>query len=90
MAGYKLELSVEMPDDTFSDYLSEMFPDQKSVHFLKTLYAIDYLNLEIATAWTKTFLVWRQEKIRLNRVKWLSQYPWVTKQRMQEKEVDNN
>jgi len=87
MAGYKLEFSVEMPDDTFSDYISEMYPEQKSVHFLKTLYAIDNVNLEIATAWTNSFKEWKQEKIRLNRVKWLSQYPWVTKQRMQEKEV---
>ena len=90
MAGYKLELSIEMADDTFCDYISEMFPDQKSVHFLKTLYAIDNLNLEIANAWVASFKTWKQEKIRMNRVKWLSQYPWVTKERMETKEAENN
>jgi hypothetical protein len=91
MAGYKLELSIEMHDDTFCDYMAEMFPEQKSVHFLKTLYCMGSLNPETVNTWANiSFKQWRQEKIRINRVKWLSQYPWVTKDRMQEREVENN
>ena len=90
LAGYKLELSIDMPDDTFCDYISELFPIQKSVRVLKTLYAIDDLDLNIATAWTHTFKVWKQERILANRVKWLSQYPWVTKDRMELTAVEKN
>jgi len=90
LAGYNLELSIEMPDDTFCDYISEMFPVQLPVHFLKTLYAIDEFNLGVVNTWAVNFKSWKQEKIRLNRVKWLESYPWVTKSRMQEKSVENN
>ena len=90
LAGYKLELSIDMPDDTFCDYISELFPNQKSVHVLRTLYAIEDLNVEIAKAWTHTFKAWKQEKILANRVKWLSQYPWVTKDRMEQTAVEKN
>jgi len=90
LAGYQLELSIEMPDDTFTDYISELFPEQKSVSFLKTLYSIENLDLDLAKAWAVAFKVWKQEKIRLNRVKWLESYPWVTKSRMQETSIENN
>jgi hypothetical protein len=90
LAGYKLELSINMPDDTFCDYISQLFPQQKQVPVLKTLYAINDINLEIATAWAHTFKVWKQERILANRVKWLSQYPWVTKDRMELTAVEKN
>ena len=90
LAGYQLELSIEMPDDTFCDYIAEMFPNQQPVHFLKTLYAIGNLNLDIVNTWATNFKQWKQEKIRLNRVKWLEQYPWVMKERMQQITVEKN
>ena len=89
LAGYKLELSIEMSDATFCDYMAELFPTQKSVHFLKTMYAMPALNQELANTWAAEFKNWKQEKIRLNRVKWLESYPWVMKATAQQITADN-
>ena len=90
LAGYKLELSIEMPDDAFCDYIAELFPNQRYVRVLKTLYAMGEINLDLVHAWAYTFKIWKQEKIRLNRAKWLESYPWVTKERMEQTTVEKN
>ena len=77
LEGYTLSLSVEMPDGAFVDYISELYPDQLEIRGLKKLYLIENLNLEQANQLAKDFPAWKQEKIRLHRVKWLEQFPWV-------------
>jgi hypothetical protein len=77
LAGYTLALSVEVSDASFCDYLSEIFTTQLEVKFLKKLYLIENFNKEQAQKWVLDFKNWKQEKIRMNRVKWLEQYPWV-------------
>ncbi len=77
LTGYSLVLSVEMPDAAFTDYLSELYPEQLEVRNLKKLYHIENLTLELASQLAKDFPAWKQEKIRLHRVKWLEQFPWV-------------
>jgi hypothetical protein len=77
ISEYKLALSVEMPDAAFVDYISELFTDQLDVRVLKKVYRIDDLNLKQANQLAESFPAWKQEKIRLHRVKWLEQFPWV-------------
>ena len=77
LEGYILTLSIEMPDVEFCDYISELFPEQLSLRNLKNLYHIKNLDIEMATKLATDFKAWKQEKIRLHRVKWLEQYPWV-------------
>jgi hypothetical protein len=77
LAAYTLALSVEMPDAAFTDYLSELFPGQLEIRGLKKLYHIENLDQKKAVQLATGFPAWKQEKIRLHRVKWLEQFPWV-------------
>jgi hypothetical protein len=77
LAGYTLALSIEMPDATFVDYISEFFHEQMQLRNVKNLYHIKNLTLDSANQLAADFPVWKQEKIRLHRVKWLEQFPWV-------------
>ncbi len=77
LEGYSLALSIEMPDATFCDYISELFPEQLSLRNLKMLYHIEDLTQQKANELAENFRTWKQEKIRLHRAKWLEQYPWV-------------
>lgn len=76
LEGSKLALSVEMPDAAFCDYLAELFKEQLEVRQMKKLYHIKNLDLTLANKLAADFPAWKQEKIRLHRVKWLQQYPW--------------
>ena len=78
LEGYTLALSIEMFDSEFCDYISELCPEQLALRNVKRLYRIKNLTLEMAQKLATDFKAWKQEKIRLNRVKWLEQYPWVT------------
>jgi hypothetical protein len=75
LAGYNLAFSIEMPDTEFSEYMAEVYPEQIDVPFLKVLCLIE--DVSDPQKWVTGFKQWKQEKIRLNRVKWLEQYPWV-------------
>ncbi len=77
LAGYTLAFSIEMSDTTFCEYIAELFPEQLHVIFLKRLYLIEGLNQENVHKLSHDFAVWNLEKIRLSRVKWLQQYPWL-------------
>lgn len=77
ISDYNLALSVEMPDGAFADYISELYPDQIEVRILKKLYHIENLDPKLAKHLAESFPAWKQEKIRLHRVKWLEQFPWV-------------
>lgn len=77
LAGYTLVHSVEMPDATFCDYIAGLFPDHLNVSFLKKLYKIENLSQDKVFQLAHDFKTWKQESIRINRVKWLQQYPWL-------------
>ena len=77
LAGYTLAFSVEMPDATFCDYITELYPEQLHVSFLKRLFKIEGLTDDKVHQLATDFRTWKQESIRLNRVKWLQQYPWL-------------
>jgi hypothetical protein len=77
LAGYTLAFSIEMHDATFCDYIAELYPEHLNVSFLKRLYLINGLTETGTQKLAHDFIAWNQEKTRLNRVKWLQQYPWL-------------
>ena len=75
LAGFTLAFSFEMSDTGFRDYMLEVYTDHVEVNFLKKMCRID--DGSTPQQWIAGFKNHKQEKIRLNRVKWLEQYPWV-------------
>ncbi|HWB61929.1 MAG TPA: hypothetical protein VG603_00355, partial [Chitinophagales bacterium] len=84
LAEYSLAFSIEMNDTSFNEYLDQTFPTQIKTPMLKVLYKIDDTRNPVYLA--DSFKAWKQEKVRLNRVKWLEQYPWVVT--VQDKEAE--
>ena len=84
LTGSVLALSIEMPDAAFCDYLSDLFREQLEVRQLKKLYHIKNFDATLVNKLATDFPAWKQEKIRLNRVKWLQQYPWVVNTEIEE------
>jgi hypothetical protein len=78
ISNYKLAFSVEMPDSSFFDYLKETYKDQIEVRYLKAIFKIG--DLYDPQMLVKDFKEWKQEKIRLNRSKWLEQCLWEAKE----------
>ena len=75
ISGYFLAFSLEISDLSFEDYISEVYCEKLEAPYLRLLYKID--DISSREKWIGLFKTWKQEKIRLNRVKWLEQYPWV-------------
>lgn len=71
---YSLELSLAVDDASFKDYMLALYPDQIQVKDLHSLCRIE--NISNTQKWIDGFKAWKQEQIRLSRVKFLEQYPW--------------
>ena len=76
ISSFHQSFSLVVSDSDFLDYIEDMYKEQMpGPRYLKTLYKID--DVSHPEEWLCSFKTWKQENIRLNRVKWLEQYPWV-------------
>ncbi|MBL0310212.1 MAG: hypothetical protein IPP77_11205 [Bacteroidetes bacterium] len=74
LKDYSLALSIPVDDAEFLDYMLQTYTDQIDVPVLRKLCKLE--GTSNPQKFVDGFHAWRQERIRVKREKFLSQYPW--------------